>query len=79
MPANFLSVKSGGRMGMNYIVGRIPGNVRIDPDAGGQERQRKREKPAQKPDAADSVSISDEARRRSAQADAAEPEEPSGS
>jgi hypothetical protein len=52
---------------MNYIIGRIPGNVRIDPDAGGQERQRKREKPAQKKDAGDSVSISDEARRRSVQ------------
>ncbi|HBG04960.1 MAG: hypothetical protein A2075_14900 [Geobacteraceae bacterium GWC2_58_44] len=61
---------------MNYIVDRIPGNVRIDPDAGGQERQRKREKPAHKNDAGDSVSISDEARRRSAQGDGSDPREP---
>jgi hypothetical protein len=60
---------------VNYIIDRIPGNVRIDPDAGGQERQRKRERPHQKNDAADSVSISDEARRRSAQKDEKEPEE----
>jgi len=52
---------------MNYIVDRIPGNVRIDPDAGSQERRRKREKPTQKAGSGDSVSISDEARRRSAQ------------
>lgn len=52
---------------MNYIVDRIPGNVRIDPDAGGRERRHKREKPARKGEGGDSVSISDEARRRSAQ------------
>jgi len=50
---------------MSYIVGRIPGEVRIDPDAGGQERQRKRERPARKAGGKDSVSISDEARTRS--------------
>ena len=50
---------------MSYIVGRIPGEMRIDPDAGGQERQRKRERPAQKTGARDSVSISEEARTRS--------------
>ena len=61
---------------MNYIVGRIPGNVRVDPDAGGQGRQRKREKPEQKADTGDSVSISDEARRRSAEDDEAQPGEP---
>ena len=61
---------------MNYIVGSFPGNVRIDPDAGGQERHRKREKPAQKADTGDSVSISDEARRRSVQETGAEPEDP---
>ena len=60
---------------MNYIIDRIPGNLRIDPDAGGQERQRKRERPPQKSDAVDSISISDEARRRSAQGDGKEPEE----
>ena len=62
---------------MNYIVDKIPGRVRIDPDAGGQERQRKREKPAQKPDSADSVSISEEAKRRNARD--TEPEEGPGS
>lgn len=49
---------------MSYSIGRIPGQVRIDPDAGGQEHQRKREKPAQKAGGRDSVSISDEARNR---------------
>ena len=62
---------------MSYIVGRIPGEVRIDPDAGGQERQRKREKPAHKAGGRDSVSISDEARTRSvSQRDAEEAEVP---
>ena len=50
---------------MSYIVGRIPGEMRIDPDAGGQERQRKRERPAHKAGGRDSVSISEEARTRS--------------
>ena len=50
---------------MSYIVGRIPGELRIDPDAGGQERQRKREKPGHKAGGKDSVSISEEARTRS--------------
>ena len=60
---------------MSYIVGRIPGEMRIDPDAGGQERQRKRERPVQKQGAKDSVSISKEARTRSdSERDAAEPE-----
>lgn len=48
---------------MSYIVDRISGSLRIDPDAGGQERQRKRDKPAQKSEQADSVSISDEAKK----------------
>jgi len=60
---------------MSYIVGRIPGDIRVDPDAGGQQRQRKREKPSQKHDR-DSVRISDEAKRRSAQEDGTEHEEP---
>jgi len=63
---------------MSYIVGRIPGNVRIDPDAGGRERQRKREKPAQKTDTGDSVSISDEAKRRSSLDEGTEPEDAPG-
>ena len=50
---------------MSYIVGRIPGELRIDPDAGGQGRQRTRERPVHKADAKDSVSISEEARSRS--------------
>lgn len=58
---------------MVYIVDRIPGSIRIDPDAGGQERQRKREKQAQKSETTDSVSISDEAKRRSSLGEGAEP------
>ena len=50
---------------MSYSIGRIPGELRIDPDAGGQERQRKREKQAPKGGGKDSVSISEEARTRS--------------
>ena len=64
---------------MNYIVDRIPGNVRIDPDAGGQDRQRKREKPAQRSDAGDSVSISEEAKRRSSRDEGSEPGDAPGS
>lgn len=51
---------------MSYIVDRIPGQIRIDPDAGGKERRPKRDKPGVKQDGADSVTISEEARRRSA-------------
>jgi hypothetical protein len=58
---------------MSFIVGRIPGELHIDPDAGGRERQRKREKAPHKEGGKDSVSISDEARTRSvSQQDAAE-------
>lgn len=59
--------RPGAREGfMSFSVDRIPGQVRIDPDAGGQERQRQREKSArQKGRGKDSVSISDEARSRS--------------
>ncbi|GFO67286.1 hypothetical protein GMLC_08650 [Geomonas limicola] len=59
---------------MSYSVDRIPGQLRIDPDAGGQERQRKREKPPEKKGGRDSVSISDEARQRSASEKDADPE-----
>lgn len=48
---------------MSYIVDRISGGLRIDPDAGGQERQRKRERPAQRSEPTDSVSISEEAKK----------------
>jgi hypothetical protein len=61
---------------MDYSVDRIPGNVRIDPDAGGQERQGKRGKPSRKSETEDSVSISEEARKRSSQEPRPEPEEP---
>ena len=63
---------------MSYIVDRIPGSIRIDPDAGGQERQKKREKPAHKAGHTDSVSISEEAKRRSSRDGDAEPEDASG-
>ena len=59
---------------MNNIVGRIPDGLRVDPDAGGQGRQHKRERPAHKADGRDSVSISDEARRRSVLEECDEPE-----
>ena len=60
---------------MSFSVDRIPGQIRIDPDAGGQEHQRKREKQAKKGGGKDSVSISDEARSRSVtQQDAEEAE-----
>lgn len=49
---------------MSYSIDRIPSQLRIDPDAGGQERQHKREKPPQKQGGKDSVSISEEARTR---------------
>lgn len=52
---------------MSYIVDRIPEQVRIDPDARGKERRPRREKPGGKQEGADSVTISDEARRRSAE------------
>ena len=67
MSAAVLVLPAAGTMGgmMSYSVGRIPGGIRIDPDAGGQERQRKRERPAQQGGGRDSVSISEEARTRS--------------
>ena len=61
---------------MSYIVGRVSGEVRVDPDAGGQGRERKREKQTRKAGGRDSVSISDEARTRSvSERDAGEAEE----
>ncbi|QWV93084.1 hypothetical protein KP004_18245 [Geomonas oryzisoli] len=48
---------------MSYSVDRISGGLRIDPDAGGQEHQRRRGRQAQKSEPADSVSISDEAKK----------------
>jgi hypothetical protein len=48
---------------MSFSVDRIPGTFRIDPDAAGQERH-KRGKNSQKRENGDSVSISEEARRR---------------
>ncbi|BCG48958.1 hypothetical protein GEOBRER4_n3854 [Citrifermentans bremense] len=64
---------------MSYVVDRIPGSIRIDPDAGGQERQRKREKPSRKSEGMDSVSISEEAKRRSSLEEVADSGEKAGS
>lgn len=63
---------------MDYIVNKIPGSIRIDPDAGREERQRKREKPQQKSGSGDCVSISDEAKRRSSLNGEMEPGETPG-
>lgn len=61
----------------DYIVGRIAGNVMIDPDAGGHQQQRNRERSARKKEIADTVQISEEARKRSADGDdGAMPEDP---
>lgn len=51
---------------MSYIIDRIPERMRIDADAGGKERRPGREKPGAKQESADTVTISEEARRRSA-------------
>ena len=48
---------------MSYSVDRISGGLRVDPDAGGQERQRKRDKQPHRAEQTDSVSISDEAKK----------------
>jgi hypothetical protein len=48
---------------MNYMVDRIPEQVRIDPDAGGRAAQAG--EAGGKQDSRDSVTISDDARRRS--------------
>ena len=50
---------------MSYIVGRISGDVKIDPEAGGHGRQRKQKRSDHKAEGRDRVSISDEARQRS--------------
>ncbi len=50
---------------MDYVVERIPGKVHIDPEGGKGERRLEKEKPARKGEGRDSVSISEEARRRS--------------
>ncbi len=70
---------AGGGALMSYVVDRIPGSIRIDPDAGGQERQRKREKPSRKSEGMDSVSISEEAKRRSSLEEVADSGEKTGS
>ncbi|WP_224983754.1 hypothetical protein [Geomonas agri] len=48
---------------MSYSVDRISGGLRIDPDAGGQEQQRRRGRSTQKSEPTDSVSISEEAKK----------------
>ena len=54
---------------MDYIVDAISGRMTIDPDAGGQERGRERQRQAARRDAGDSVEISPEARVCSAERD----------
>lgn len=70
---------AGGGALMSYVVDRIPGDIRIEPDARGQERQRKREKAIRKSDGVDSVTISEEAKRRSSLEDGADSGEKAGS
>jgi hypothetical protein len=54
-----------GRMAMSdYLVDRIPDGLKVLPDAGGQGRQEKRGREKRRPEG-DSVTISQEARRRS--------------
>lgn len=60
---------------MDFNVDRIPGQLRIDPDAGGNGYQRRRERQEPKRvGGADSVSISDEAKRRSSEGEGREAE-----
>lgn len=64
---------------MDYIVDRIPGYLRIDPESGehGQGRRRKRGRQQHREDEEDCVDISPEARSRSArEGEVSDPEEP---
>lgn len=54
---------------MEYTVGKIPATYSIDADKHGQARERKKGHLVRKADEHDSVSISDEARRRSDEAE----------
>jgi hypothetical protein len=60
---------------MSYIIDGISGTRIIDPDARGQERQRKREKQAQKSEPTDCVSISEEAKKLLEEAEVGEASE----
>lgn len=55
---------------MDYSVGKIPATYSIDPDKHGTEKERKKGRLFHK--TADSICISDEARQRSADAEAEE-------
>lgn len=51
---------------MDYSVNKIPGTLGIDPDKRGSDRERKKGRLVRRVEEHDSISISDEARRRSA-------------
>lgn len=53
---------------MDYSVNKIPGTLSIDPDKRGSEREQKKGRLVRRVEEHDSVTISDEARRRSASA-----------
>lgn len=57
---------------MEYSVGKIPAAYSIDADKHGPGRERKKGHLVQKIEAHDSISISDEARQRSADEEGAE-------
>lgn len=49
---------------MDYSVNRIAGTLAVDPDKHGSDREKKR-RPVRRGEGHDSITISDEARRRS--------------
>lgn len=51
---------------MEYSVNKIPGTLSIDPDKRGSDREQKKGRLVRRAEEHDSISISDEARRRSA-------------
>ncbi|WP_243370365.1 hypothetical protein [Geotalea sp. SG265] len=57
---------------MEYRVGKIPAAYSIDTDKHGAGRERKKGHLVQRAESHDSISISDEARQRSADEEAAE-------
>lgn len=57
---------------MGYSVGKVPAAYSIDADKHGPGRERKKGHLFQKAEAHDSISISDEARQRSADEEGAE-------
>jgi|GEM_PF-1994076 len=51
---------------MDYSVNKIPGTLGIDPDKRGSDREQKKGRLVRRVEEHDSITISDEARRRSA-------------